>query len=103
MRASHGCKITDALPLLDLELHRVMPSFVTCRIQNCYSFTAHVTLLAPSDHEVWEQHIQLAPGMTRSVDCPTGFLIVSVFDLENDALCMCRASHVSGSFTLLLS
>ncbi|HTQ40170.1 MAG TPA: hypothetical protein VMJ32_14180 [Pirellulales bacterium] len=103
MRASYLNEIVESLPLHDVEINPSMPTFVTCRIQNCYSFIAHVVLLAPYDHDIWEERVPVEAGQSISIDCPTGFLIISVFDLAKDALCMCRATHVSGSFTLLLS
>lgn len=102
MRASDSSTI-HALPYLDRDIFPNMSSFATCRIQNCYSIEAQVVLLTSQDHAVWEERILLPPGRSVSIDCPTGFLIISVFDPAKDALCMCRASHVSGSFTLLLS
>jgi hypothetical protein len=103
MLASNLGTAAIRLPYWDLPLPPKMPLSVTCRIQNCYDFTAHVVLLAPADNDVWLEKVIVEPGGCTAIQCPTGFLIISVFDITKDALCMCRASHVSGSFTLLLS
>ena len=49
MRRGHLNKTIEGLPLLNIEFHRAMTAFATCRIQNCYPFSAYVVLMATEE------------------------------------------------------
>ncbi len=74
---------------------------VGCRVVNHQESTMRVVLVGHRDGQLSTQTLLVTPGQSASVDCPVGYVVIAVFDPENDALVMLRTAHVTGPFTLI--